>query len=390
MVEDERMPRTPRNPLREGEPRMASQPPDKGDRIGEYILDERLGEGGFGEVWRAEHAFLPDKTVAIKIPTEMSTIELLRKEGVIQHKLDHPGIVQPLGLDLDHEPPYLLMEFVDGEDLRKRIVREAPMTVGDALRLCREILGPLREAHRQGVVHADLKPENVLLPKTGGVKLADFGLGRIVDVNRSALLRSQTMRSEEVQEVAGTIAYMSPEQRKGEGALDARTDIFAFGVLFFEMLAGELPVGSEVPSDVIPSLDPRLDAIYRKACARWDSRYTSVTALLGDIDAAGKPAARPERTEPETPKKPFRLRGGRLVSAAILAIIFLVFWRANFVGKFASLFLGVGGAAVVFFSLGFFGRRPREIESLVGDMIIFAFLVAAWFILLVFVMPGGV
>lgn len=370
---------------------MASHPPAKGDRIGEYILDEKLGEGGFGEVWRASHAFLPDKIVAVKIPTASATIELLRKEGVIQHKLDHEAIVQPLGLDLDHEPPYLLMEFIDGEDLRKRIERDAPLEVEVVHRLSREILRPLREAHQQGVVHADLKPENVLLPRGGGVKLADFGLGKIVEMGRSTLLRSQTMRSEEVHEVAGTIAYMSPEQRKGGSALDARTDIFAFGVLFFEMLTGELPVGSEVPSDLVKSLDPRLDGIYKRACARWDSRYTSVSELLRDLDAATGPAPAPEVAEEpdDRPRRGFRLQGRSLGAAAVLAIVFLVFWRANIVGRFASLFLGVGGAAVVFFSLGVFGKRPREIESLVGDMIIFAFLVAAWFILLVFIMPGG-
>ncbi|MCZ6689675.1 MAG: serine/threonine-protein kinase [Planctomycetota bacterium] len=261
-------------------------PPTTGDRIGPYVLEEKIGHGGFGQVWRARHVDLKEKVVAAKIPTDQCFIDRLRREGVLQYNLKSPSIVQVIDLDVDHDPPYLLMEYVEGEDLRNYITREAPIPPERALELGIGIVAALRFAHEASVVHRDLKPENVLLPKKGGVKVADFGLGKVADDSRAHLLLSQTMQTEEIASAAGTLAYMSPEQRSGEKDIDARADIFAFGVLFFEMLTGKLPVGVAVPSDLTIGLDAELDVIYRACCAHLGRRYASATDLHSALDSA--------------------------------------------------------------------------------------------------------
>jgi serine/threonine-protein kinase len=259
-----------------------------GDRIGEYVLEAPIGSGGFGEVWKARHAILKDKVVAAKFPTGDEAIGTLRKEGVLQHKLDFQGVVRTLGIDLDHDPPYLLMEFVDGEDLGKLIQREAPLPKGRVIAISCQILETLGLAHEAGVVHQDLKPQNVLLPEEGDLKLADFGLGKVADAHRSFLL-SHSLDEKASSGIAGTIAYMAPEQASGEGPVDARTDIYGFGVLLFEMLTGELPAGATLPGDLVEGVDDRFNEVYRQCCARREDRYESVREIIDDLQRLTRP-----------------------------------------------------------------------------------------------------
>ena len=278
---------------------MTARRPAKGDRLGPYVLEARIGQGGFGEVWRARHVDLEGKVVAVKIPTDSDCLDLFRREGIVQHRLAHPAIVALHELDVDHDPPYLIMDLIDGESLRDRIARDAPLLMEEVLDYSRQILEALHFAHGAGVIHRDLKPENVLLPTRGGIKLADFGLGKIVDASRSMALLSETMRTGEGRAIVGTLAYMAPEQMSGEEPVDARADIFAFGVLFFEMLTGRLPAGSEVPSDHLEGLDLRFDAIYRRACTKLENRYSSAAAMTDDLPVVGGVSSAPKaRTRP--------------------------------------------------------------------------------------------
>lgn len=277
---------------------MPPYPPAIGDRIGPYVLEERIGQGGFGEVWRARHSVLEEKVVAAKIPTEDGYIGVLRREGIIQHRLKHPLIVEMLDIDIDHDPPYLVMEYVEGGDLRKLITREAPLPAEKALRMAEAILEALQVAHEAGAIHRDLKPENVLLPREGGIKLTDFGLGTAIDASRPMLLRSQTMRSEEIGTVAGTLAYMAPEQRSGKGPVDGRADIFAFGVILFELITGELPVGPVAPTQARDDLWPEYDEVYRKCCAPIPYRYESVPQVLRALRSLPRPAPEPMESSP--------------------------------------------------------------------------------------------
>ncbi len=319
---------------------MANEGPKSGDRVGAYVLEERLGEGGFGEVWRARHSVLTDKVVAAKIPTQTEYIDVLRKEGIIQHQLDHPAIIDLIDLDLDHEPPYMLLEYVDGEDLRKRIDREGALPPAEVCRIGIGLLEPLLAAHEAGTIHRDLKPANVLLSKSGDVKLSDFGLGKAVDDRRSMLVLSQTMQGKESAEIAGTLAYMAPEQRTPGGEIDTQTDIFAFGVILHEMLTGKLPAGASLPSEVAFGLGVRFDDIYKKCCAPREQRYGTGGAVLADLVRVGRFFGhRQKRTHREDWRRAPHVRHSHRLSysaveaSSFLGIDFLEFKRLEDQGK---------------------------------------------------------
>ncbi|MCU0722396.1 MAG: serine/threonine protein kinase [Planctomycetes bacterium] len=267
---------------------MSGRPPRAGDRVSEYVLDERLGSGGYGEVWKAFHAHLPDVVVAVKIPTDPGWIDQLKREGALLHRLGGPHVVEVRGLDPSADPPYLVMEYVDGKSLRQLLSERRRLPPADALAVFRQALLALDGAHRAGVVHRDVKPENILLTASGDVKLSDFGLGRCVDASGSALLQS-VAGGASAQAVAGTLRYMSPEQRAGE-AVDARTDLYSLGLVLFEMLVGDTPQGAELPRDVDPGLPPWTDRVVSRCYSRLEKRYASAAEALAELDRLAPPA----------------------------------------------------------------------------------------------------
>jgi len=244
-----------------------------GTRIGEYILEEPIGRGAFAEVWRARHHFWKDAFAAVKIARQGEYVKYLKREGVILHKLDHPNIVRVLGVDPDHDPPYLITEYVAGGSLRDLLQREGRISPLRTLEIIAETLEALAFAHKQGVIHRDLKPENILLDD-GHVKLTDFGLGLVAD----DMALSSVFRSSEGA-TAGTVIYFSPEQRRGE-KLDERSDLYTVGIILFECLTGTVPAGSEMPSEVVPHLLPGFDRIYKKLYARKENRFKSAEKAL--------------------------------------------------------------------------------------------------------------
>src|SRR5690606_36123654 len=146
---------------------------DVGIRVGDYVLAEKLGEGGMGEVFRA---LLP---VAIKFARTPEAVEHLRRFGALQSQIKSARIVKPLHIDLDADPPYVVMEYVDGPTLRELLRLHDRLDPAVALHVALEVARGLRDAHLAGVLHLDLKPENVLLDESGSVKLTDFELGRL-------------------------------------------------------------------------------------------------------------------------------------------------------------------------------------------------------------------
>jgi eukaryotic-like serine/threonine-protein kinase len=228
-----------------------------GDRVSEYVLIERVGRGGFGDVWKARHHVWPDRIVAVKMPATAERANLLKREGVLQDRVRHPNAVDVLGMDPDHDPPYLIMEFVEGESLRARLQRETRLAPGVAVDLGVQILGALEHAHARGVVHRDLKPENILIAKDGLAKLTDFGLGRLLEDARAKLAVSGSLISTDGRDISGTVAYMAPEQREAGRTVDARADLYAFGIVLFEMLTGARPEGGEAPADLVAGRPPR-------------------------------------------------------------------------------------------------------------------------------------
>ncbi len=265
--------------------------PESGQRISEYLLDARIGSGAFGEVWRARHHVWADQVVAIKIPNDPTYIRDLQREGLAVQGLEHPNIAKARGFDPYADPPYLVIEYVPGESLRG-LIRSRQLTIDEAVAVMRQILEGLSYAHGNGIVHRDLKPENVLihesakqksLAEPGVVKITDFGFGqRAASAPAQSIAYSMSLEPDKAQRIVGTIAYMSPEQRDG-AKVDARTDLFACGVILFEMLTGEKPTGTEVPSDLRTGVPGHLDEAYRRACARLEKRVADANEMLAAI-----------------------------------------------------------------------------------------------------------
>src|SRR5215213_9645261 len=136
--------------------------PAPNQRIGEYVLQDRIAAGTFGEVWRAHHHVWHDRSVAVKIPTDPQYLRNLQREGVAIHGLTHPNIVRALGFDPYADPPYLTMEYIPGSSLRP-LVQQRAIGINDAVAVMRQVLSGLAHAHKQGVVHRDIKPENILV-----------------------------------------------------------------------------------------------------------------------------------------------------------------------------------------------------------------------------------
>lgn len=270
---------------------------DGNRRLGEYVLERRLGAGAFGEVHLAHHHVWTDRLVAIKIPTDPAYLRQLQAEGWVINRLRHPGIVQAIGFDPYADPPYLVMEYVPGTCLRP-LIRERNLGVDQALSILRQVLVALDYAHRQGVVHRDLKPENILIDSRalqdgfgvpGVVKLTDFGLGH-ASASAGSIVYSASLVGDEARAIVGTLDYMAPEQRFGE-SVDGRADLYACGVILYEMLTGVRPVGMELPSELNPAMPTYFDDIFRRAYARLERRYSSAGEFFDALPQDAIPAA---------------------------------------------------------------------------------------------------
>ncbi|MBI4719519.1 MAG: protein kinase [Planctomycetes bacterium] len=283
----------------------------EGDRINNYLLEARVGAGSFGEVWRARHHVFGDK-VAIKIPTDVTFVRNLQREGVTVHGLRHPNIVRALDLDPYADPPYLIMEYVDGPSLRAAIdAFRASFPIPAAVVIARGILHALAAAHEAGVIHRDIKPENILLSvavdaladiSEQAVKVTDFGLGRAGGATMKSIMQSGSMETGEGRSIAGTVAYMSPEQREG-GALDARCDLYSCGIVLFEMLTGERPPGSDAPSALRRDVPTYLDVVFQRCYTRLDRRFRDAREMLDALRAPEVPPAARSYAAPPVPPR---------------------------------------------------------------------------------------
>lgn len=265
--------------------------PAANQRISEYVLEERIGGGTFGEVWRARHHVWADQLVAIKIPTDGQYIRNLQREGAAIHGLEHPNIVRARGFDPYADPPYLVMEYVPGTSLRP-LIESKSLKTEDAVAIMRQVLAGLAYAHEHGLVHRDIKPENILIherAKSGGyagegmVKVTDFGLGKAMAITQNeSIAYSTSMAGPEAKRIAGTLDYMAPEQRAGDN-IDCRADLYACGVMLYEMLTGEKPAGTDVPSDINPSVPKYLDDVFKHSYARLEKRFGSAEEFAGKL-----------------------------------------------------------------------------------------------------------
>ena len=276
-----------------------------GTKLGRYEIRSKIGEGGMGEVYLAEDTKL-DRKVALKVlPSEVATHpERMRRfvqEAKAASALNHPNIITIYEIDETDSGHFIATEFIDGETLRERI-RRAPIKPVDALDAAVQIASALSAAHAAGIVHRDIKSENIMVRRDGIVKVLDFGLAKLTEqrspesVDREAATRANIKTEPGV--VMGTVAYMSPEQARGE-ELDARTDIWSLGVVLYEMMAGRTPFRGETNSHTVVSIlesEPgslttfgsdvpaELNRIVRKALTKdRESRYQTARDLMIDI-----------------------------------------------------------------------------------------------------------
>jgi serine/threonine-protein kinase len=236
-----------------------------GTRLGVYEVTAKIGEGGMGQVYLATDTKLK-RQVAIKIlppalAADADRLARFQREAEVLASLNHPNIAAIYGLEESGGMTALVMELVEGEDLSQRIRRGA-IPLDEALPIARQIAEALEAAHDQGIVHRDLKPANIKVRADGTVKVLDFGLARTVDGSgaggaaQAGAENSPTITTPAMTHagmILGTAAYMSPEQAKGK-AVDRRTDIWAFGVVLFEMLAGERPFVGDDVSEVMAAV----------------------------------------------------------------------------------------------------------------------------------------
>jgi len=231
----------------------------------QFEFVDLLGRGGMGAVYKARQKDL-DRVVAVKVlPKELANApgfaERFTREAKALAKLNHPHIVTVHDFGQANGLFYLVMEFVDGVNLRQAM-QAGRLTPEQALTIVPQVCDALQFAHEEGIVHRDIKPENILLDKRGRVRIADFGLAKLLGKSET----DATLTGHH--QVMGTLRYMAPEQMEGSHDVDHRADIFSLGVVFYEMLTGDLPVGRFAPPSKKVQVDVRLDEVVLRALER--------------------------------------------------------------------------------------------------------------------------
>jgi tRNA A-37 threonylcarbamoyl transferase component Bud32 len=249
-------------------------------------VKELIGQGGMGAVYLARQTAL-DRPVALKLvrPREddPTFAERFAREARALAKLSHPNVVTVYESGTAGGLPYLVMEYVDGVTLRDAM-REQKLTPAAALAVVPQLCDALEYAHAQGIVHRDVKPENILLTRDGRVKIADFGLAKVTDPAGVSLTGTR--------QAMGTPHYMAPEQWEKPAAVDHRADIYALGVVLYELLTGELPLGRFDPPSQKIKLDIRFDEVVLRALAKEpDRRYQHANQVKTDLERIGAGAA---------------------------------------------------------------------------------------------------
>ena len=300
---------------------------------------ECLGRGGMGAVYKARQPRL-DRVVALKIlsPEKQGNqkfAERFEREARALAKLHHPNIVTVYDFGETQGNFYLLMEFVDGLTLRQ-LLQDRKLSAPEALAIVPKICDALQYAHGQGIVHRDIKPENILMDKEGHVKIADFGIAKILgDGPRGNLTEAQAI---------GTPHYMSPEQIEKPQTVDHRADIYSLGVVFYEMLTGELPLGKFQPPSKKVHVDVRLDEIVLRALEKEpERRYQQVSEIKTRVETVATTPEPPVRNldrsmsahpQPATAWNFVAVVVG--VAAAILLLAFLGLLAAVAIPNFVS------------------------------------------------------
>ncbi len=261
---------------------------------------EFIGKGGMGAVYKARQPSL-DRLVALKIlppaaASDPGFAERFNREARALARLNHPNIVAVHDFGRAGTLHYLVMEYVDGGNLRQ-IESAGRLTPDQALAIVPQICEALQFAHNEGIVHRDIKPENILLDKKGRVKITDFGIAKILGlVTEAAPLTG-------ARDVVGTPHYMAPEQIEKPQSVDHRADIYSLGVVFYEMLTGELPLGRFAPPSRMVQVDVRLDEVVLQALEKEPNlRYQQASQVKTAVETIAKSEGQGPKVEEQAPK----------------------------------------------------------------------------------------
>ncbi len=331
------------------------QPPSSdilkpGDTIGGCTIKGRIAAGGMGTVYRARKESL-EKTVAVKVlhpqsMTESDQVQRFMREAKVAASIDHPAVVEVYDVGQDHGLYYMVMEYLEGSDLRSQVMETGPLPPRKALRIARQVAEALAHAHDQGLIHRDVKPANLLMTATGDVKLVDFGLARLAGQEHEVTVTGQ---------IIGTPAFMSPEQCRGD-PLDGRSDLYSLGATIYFLLSGAVPFSAKTPTALIhqvindpppplksvaPDVPDKLVALVQRLMTKHASaRPQSGNELIAAIDEVllGRYSV-----TVESPAPPPARTGSSAVSWSTIALVMLlglmigaVFYLARSAGASAA------------------------------------------------------
>ena len=341
---------------------------------GRYEVQGRIGVGGMAEVWRGYDRTL-NRTVAIKtllpqFARDASFVDRFRREAQAAARLNHPGIVSVYDSGTDGDTPYIVMQFIEGRTLADYLAAGKTIPPMKAAQVAKEIAEALAAAHAEGVIHRDIKPANVMVTRDGKVLVMDFGIARLISGPETAPQTSA---------VLGTASYLSPEQAQGQ-AVDARTDIYALGVVLYEMLTGRPPFTGDspmaiaykqvnatpaAPSSVNPDVPPELDAVVMRALSKNPAnRYQTGQEFADDLErvrtggqvmatpllpAAGEATQVISRPQPTSVLPPQQDEPGSSRKAWVGALIAIVIMALLAAGGYlaVTMLTGDGGTELV-------------------------------------------
>jgi serine/threonine protein kinase/tetratricopeptide (TPR) repeat protein len=319
-----------------------------GETVSHYRVLEKLGGGGMGVVYKAEdsklHRFVALKFLPEQLARDHQALERFQREAQAASVLDHTNICTIYEIGEHEGQPFIAMELVEGQTLAE-MLKSGPIALPEAIRIARQVAEGLEEAHEHDLIHRDLKPANVIVTSKGRAKIVDFGLAKLLRPLTPGESTAEDPLLTRTGAVLGTVPYMAPEQLRGEPA-DARTDLYAFGELLYEMVTGRRPFTSTQTPQLIAAIltqaptpprqlnkevPPELESIILKSLAKRPSeRYRSAHELLTDLGPASTATGLPLTTRSLAAVRRARLRkaaawaiGAGLILAVAGALVFL-------------------------------------------------------------------